>query len=155
MWESGAVTLIGATTENPSFEVNSALLSRCRVYTLKPLTSDDLGVILDRAIASEKGLKDLKVTLKDDARALLIRSCSGDARSVLNVLELAAINAPVMRKKRTVDADAIGEALQKQSLLYDKDGEEHFNIISALHKSLRGSDAQGRAVLARTHVGSG
>jgi len=140
--ENGTVTLIGATTENPSFEVISPLLSRCRVFTLNSLTEEEVGVIVQRAMEDEgRGLGRLKVELPDEALSFLLVMSNGDARVALNALELAAIaTAPDEAGKRHISLVAIEDALQKRSLFYDKSGEEHYNIISALHKSLRGSD---------------
>ena len=144
--ESGLITLIGATTENPSFEVISALLSRCRVITLDLLDDDALGRVLDRAIEDRTaGLGDLALCLADDARNHLIQIASGDARTALNSLEMAATLTlaelpPETGTRRTVTLNHVECALQKKALLYDKGGDEHFNLISAFHKSLRGSD---------------
>lgn len=140
--ESGTVILIGATTENPSFELNSALLSRCRVYTLERLSAENLRVILDRAIADEsRGLGALSLEVDEDALEFLARSSDGDARVALTVLEMAAASAaPARDGRRVVDVDLVAEALQKKPLLYDKTGEEHYNLLSALHKSLRSSN---------------
>jgi putative ATPase len=137
--EKGLLTLIGATTENPSFEVISALLSRMRVYVLQPLTAGEIGVVVDRALADrERGLAGAGTfTLAEDARAFLLQAAQGDARTALNTLDLAArLAGPGGRVERT----HAEEALQKRAFLYDKGGEEHYNAISALHKSLRGSD---------------
>jgi putative ATPase len=141
--ERGNIRLIGATTENPSFEVNSALLSRSRVYTLNPLTEEQIVALLERALADEeRGLGGLKLTAKPEALARIAAYSSGDARSGYNVLEIAATLA--------VEADApaglvitqaqVEDALQRRVLRYDKAGEEHYNLISALHKSVRNSD---------------
>ena len=143
--ESGLITLIGATTENPSFEVIAALLSRCRVVTLNLLDEAALGQVLDRAMADEtQGLGDMNLALADDARAHLIHTASGDARNALNSLEVAAsltIGSPsAPGGPRTITLAHIESALQKKALQYDKGGDEHFNLISAFHKSLRGSD---------------
>ena len=138
--ERGVVTLIGATTENPSFEVNSALLSRMRVYTLNSLTADQIEVLVDRALAdTERGLGARRIELAPDARAFLCESAQGDARMALSTLELAAALAD---DGETLTRARIEAALQKKAMRYDKAGEEHFNIISALHKSLRDSDVQ-------------
>ncbi|HET6361026.1 MAG TPA: replication-associated recombination protein A [Gemmatimonadota bacterium] len=138
--EQGVVTLIGATTENPSFEVNSALLSRMRVYTLNSLTADQIGVLVDRALADEvRGLGARQMELAPDARAFLCESAQGDARMALSTLELAAALA---EDGDTLTRARVEAALQKKAMRYDKAGEEHFNIISALHKSLRDSDVQ-------------
>ena len=139
--EEGVTTLIGATTENPSFEVNAALLSRCRVFTLGALDDGNIGVIVDRALAdSERGLGGKAVDLEPDARAALIRVANGDARVALNGLEAAAALARPLKGRRRITAAHVEEAVQRRNLLYDRAGEEHYNIISALHKSLRDSD---------------
>jgi putative ATPase len=141
--EKGTIVLVGATTENPSFEVNSALLSRCRVYVLRGLGEDDLVTLLRRALADrERGLAGLAPDVADEALALIARLASGDARSALNILELAVqLAPPAAGGRRTVSEAGIREAAQRKTLLYDKSGEEHYNLISALHKSLRDSDA--------------
>ena len=143
--EKGDIVLVGATTENPSFEVNAALLSRCRVYVLQPLAEEDLVGILSRALAEpERGLGATGVEADADALRLITRLAGGDARSALNILELAV----GLEKTRSGGAgrlteSAIREAAQRKALLYDKAGEEHYNLISALHKSLRDSDPDG------------
>ena len=140
--ENGTVTLIGATTENPSFEVIAPLLSRCRVFTLNPLNDDQVRLIIDRALKNQEiGLGKLKVVLDQDAIDFLVSMANGDARVALNALEMAA-SATRLDKggKRKITLPTIEDAIQRRSLLYDKSGEEHFNLISALHKSLRGSD---------------
>ena len=141
--ESGDVVLIGATTENPSFEVNAALLSRARVVVLKPLDETQLAGLLRRALGdAERGLAALQADVDDDALAFLARTADGDARTALNVLELAVSTAvPDDDGRRRVDAEAMRQAFARKALLYDKSGEEHFNLISALHKSIRNSDA--------------
>jgi putative ATPase len=143
--EKGSIRLIGATTENPSFEINSALLSRCRVYVLKPLSEDELVDLLRRALSdNERGLGQMHLEADEDALRKIAAYSSGDARSAYNVLEVAASlattsdNAPATAK--TITEQIIQEAVQKRVLLYDKSGEEHYNIISALHKSVRNSD---------------
>jgi putative ATPase len=137
--EKGTLILIGATTENPSFEVNAALLSRCRVYVLQPLSEDDIVAILERALSDPKrGLGGTGATAGTDALRLIARLSDGDARGALNILELA-----VTLHGGVVTEDAIRDAVQKKALLYDKSGEEHYNLISALHKSLRDSDPDG------------
>ncbi len=143
--ESGLITLIGATTENPSFEVIAPLLSRCRVIPLKPLDKEDLGRIISRALADpQRGLGGQNLALDPDAVAYLSGLADGDARSALNGLELAASlpasETPKVEGARQIGVEALARALQKRTLRYDKSGEEHFNLISALHKSLRGSD---------------
>jgi putative ATPase len=136
--EAGDIVLIGATTENPSFEVNSALLSRSKVYVLKPLGPEQILEILRRALADpERGLGALGIGADDDALGGIARFANGDARVALNMLELAAATA---RESRHIDARLVSEVAQNRSLLYDKTGEEHYNLISALHKSMRNSD---------------
>jgi putative ATPase len=137
--EKGTIILIGATTENPSFEVNGALLSRARVYVLRPLGEADLLAILERALHdAERGLAGLDATVEPEALAMIARLSDGDARTALNVLELA-VTGPGAR----VTEAAVRDAVQKKVLLYDKSGEQHYNLISALHKSLRDSDPDG------------
>ncbi|HEX6289153.1 MAG TPA: replication-associated recombination protein A [Herpetosiphonaceae bacterium] len=143
--EDGTLILIGATTENPSFEVNGALLSRCRVITLEALSDDAIGMIVDRALTdAERGLGALRVDLADAARVLLINLANGDARAALNALEIAALSAaPDEAGRRALHADAIVEAYQRRHVQYDKAGELHYDAISALHKSVRDSDPDG------------
>ena len=142
--EKGNIRLIGATTENPSFEINSALLSRCRVYVLKPLTEDQIVALLRRALADrERGLGEMNVTASDDVLKKIASYTSGDARSAYNVLEVASGLARVSggaESEVEITDDIVRDALQKRILLYDKTGEEHYNLISALHKSVRNSD---------------
>jgi len=138
--ESGLLILIGATTENPSFEVIGALLSRCQVYVLRALEEREIESLLNRALADEEngyGKEDVEV--ETDALIALARACHGDARSALNALQMAMDAHP--ERPMTLTVDLLLEALQKKALLYDKSGEEHFNLISAFHKSLRGSEA--------------
>jgi putative ATPase len=138
--EDGTVTFIGATTENPSFEVNSALLSRARVFVLKALTDDEVGIIVDRALEdSERGLGTLGVVLDPDARRLLISLANGDARAALNALEFAAATAS-SRDGRVIDAPLVREAMQRRGSQYDKAGDMHYDVISAFIKSVRASD---------------
>src|SRR6266550_3362077 len=138
--ENGDVTLLGATTENPSFEVNSALLSRSRVFTLKPLTEDDVRLIVQRALQEERGLGG-SVALTKEAEDGLVAVSNGDARVALNALELAADSAvPGPDGKRPVGLGEVKEALQRRSLLYDRAGDQHYDTISAFIKSVRGSD---------------
>jgi putative ATPase len=140
--ESGDIVLIGATTENPSFEVNAALLSRSRLVVLKALDPEQIESVLRRAIADmDRGLGRLSVRVDDDALGFLAASCDGDARTALGVLELAARTATAEADGRHVDLAAMREAFARKALLYDRAGEEHYNIISALHKSIRNSDA--------------
>ncbi|MEL7562368.1 replication-associated recombination protein A [Dehalogenimonas sp. 4OHTPN] len=140
--EDGTVTLIGATTENPSFEVISPLLSRARTYVLKGLTAEQMRLILDRAIAdAERGIGASNVVLSDEAAAQIINLASGDARIALNILELAARTTPPDASgRRQLTIETIEDAAQAKTLLYDRAGEQHYDITSALHKSLRGSD---------------
>jgi putative ATPase len=142
--ERGDIVFIGATTENPSFEVIAPLLSRARVFTLHPLAPEDIGTVIDRALGDAvRGLGHEAVTLLPEARAHLIAIANGDARAALNVLELAYLTTePSPDGRRTIDLNKVEEAAQRRTLLYDKAGEEHYNLISALHKSMRGSDPQ-------------
>jgi putative ATPase len=138
--EAGTVTLIGATTENPSFEVIPPLLSRTRVLVLEPLRPEEVGVVVDRALAdAERGLGRARLTLASEARAFVVEHAQGDARVALNALELAARLAAA-RRSRTLDLPLLEEAAQQRALRYDKAGEEHYNVISAFIKSLRGGD---------------
>jgi putative ATPase len=140
--EDGTVTLIGATTENPSFEVISPLLSRCRTFTLNPLTEDEIRVITLRALENEaQGLGALNVELDDDALNHLITMSNNDARIALNALEMSALTTPPDADgKRHISLPIIEDTIQHRALLYDKAGEQHYDLISALHKSMRGSD---------------
>jgi putative ATPase len=138
--EAGDIVLIGATTENPSFEVNAALLSRSKVFVLRGLTTDELVGILTRALHDrERGLGNEQVAVAPEALRAIAASANGDARSALNLLELSVSSAP-REGVRQVDVELVRQAAQRRTLLYDKDGEEHYNIISALHKSMRNSD---------------
>lgn len=138
--ETGSVILVGATTENPSFEINSALLSRARVIVLKALDETALSQIVNRALADMQfGLGEKKLTLEPEARDWLIKLASGDARSLLNALEVASLRIKV---NGTISSADVKESFQRQHILYDKSGEEHYNLISALHKSIRHSDVQ-------------
>jgi putative ATPase len=141
--ESGTIVLIGATTENPSFEVNSALLSRSKVHVLEPLSTDDVVGILRRALAdAERGLGGAGVVADDEVLGAVAVYANGDARTSLNLLEQAVATLPGSGDgPRALDATALAGLIERRSLLYDKSGEEHFNIISALHKSIRNSDA--------------
>ena len=141
--ENGTITLIGATTENPSFEVNSALLSRCRVFVLKSLAAENIKNILKRAITDkDRGYGAFDVQIVDKTLDYLAAVANGDARIALNALEFAAkASRKEGQKMVQLNQETIREALQKTHLLYDRAGEEHYNIISALHKSMRGSDA--------------
>jgi putative ATPase len=139
--EAGDIILIGATTENPSFEVNAALLSRSKVFVLKPLDTEAIARIVRRAATdAERGLGQEGPVLTDDAVAAIARFANGDARAALNLLQLAVATAPQPAGHPVIDVPLLERAIQKKALLYDKSGEEHFNIISALHKSMRNSD---------------
>ena len=139
--ERGTIVLIGATTENPSVEVNAALLSRCRGYVLQALGEAELTTILRRAVTDrERGLGAANAEVEDDGLAAIARIANGDARGALNILEVAVALAPESRGTRSITETTIVEAAQRRTLLYDKAGEEHYNLISALHKSLRDSD---------------
>ena len=142
--ERGTITLIGATTENPSFEVNSALLSRCRVFTLHALTDDNIKTIVNRALTdSERGLGQRNLTIADETMNFLATFVNGDARMALTALEFAANVTPDSPEANIITLQTIEDTLQHRSLLYDQTGEEHYNLISALHKSVRGSDPDG------------
>ena len=141
--ESGAIILIGATTENPSFSINNALLSRCRTYTLKQLSDENISSIVDSALTHEvRGIAKLNPVIDDDARGLLVNFANGDARAALGALELAVIGTPEKDGKRVVDLATIKEAIASRTIAFDKGAEEHYNLISALQKSIRGSDPQ-------------
>jgi putative ATPase len=145
--EKGAIRLIGATTENPSFEIISALLSRCRVYVLEPLSEEQITALLKRALEDkERGLGAMELTADEDALEMIAGYSSGDCRNAYNTLEVAAQLAlepdqdPTRPGKKHIDKKLAGEAVQQRVLMYDKSGEEHYNLISALHKSVRNSD---------------
>jgi putative ATPase len=140
--ENGTVTFIGATTENPSFEVIAPLLSRCRVFRLNLLSDEDVRLIAERAIKDvDRGLGKSQITIAEEALRHLVTISNGDARVALNALEMAAFaTLPDSDGSRPIDLSAIEEALQHRALLYDKSGDQHYDLISALHKSLRGSD---------------
>ncbi len=136
--EKGSITLIGATTENPSFEVNSALLSRCKVFTLMGLSSEDIIKLLKRAV--KVGFPDLKISISDQVYSAIAQYSNGDARTALNTLEAAVAEGITSPGNSTISSEVLSECISRRSLLYDRDGEEHYNIISALHKSMRNSD---------------
>lgn len=139
--EKGSIVLIGATTENPSFEINSALLSRCRVFVLKALGADDIIWLLKRALSSPKGFGNQNIEISDDMLEMIAGFANGDARSALSTLEMAVLNGDVdSNGDITVNREVLEQCISKKSLLYDKHGEEHYNLISALHKSMRNSD---------------
>ncbi|MFL0252523.1 replication-associated recombination protein A [Clostridium neuense] len=138
--EKGSIILVGATTENPSFEVNSALLSRCRVFVLKPLTEEDIVVLLKNTLKDKRGFgyKNIKVT--DELLHIISIYSNGDARTALNVLEMAILSTKEIESTLTITKETLEDCMQSKALLYDKNGEEHYNLISALHKSMRNSD---------------
>ena len=139
--EKGSIILVGATTENPSFEINSALLSRCKVFILKALGEEDLTRLLRHAIESPKGFGDLHISIQEEHLRAIARFANGDARTALNTLEMAVCNARMDEQAVLhVDEAVLSECMNRRSLLYDKKGEEHYNLISALHKSMRNSD---------------
>ena len=138
--ERGSITLIGATTENPSFEVNSALLSRCKVFVLKPLEVKDIIKLLQNALRNPNGFGKLTVKISEQEIEAIAKFANGDARTALNTLEMAVLNGNKSDNTIAVTMDSLGQLITQKSVLYDKDGEEHYNIISALHKSMRNSD---------------
>ena len=139
--EKGSIILIGATTENPSFEINSALLSRCKVFVLKALTEEEIFSLLRRALESPQGFGGQQITVSDDVLRLIAVFANGDARTALSTLEMAVLNGDVDARGVTcVTREIVEQCTSKKSLLYDKNGEEHYNLISALHKSMRNSD---------------
>ena len=139
--EKGSIILIGATTENPSFEVNGALLSRCKVFVLQALKTEDLVTLLKRAITDERGFGGQKVNITDEQLEIVAKFANGDARNALATLEMVVLNGDVSKNGDiSVTDETLEQCISKKSLLYDKNGEEHYNIISALHKSMRNSD---------------
>ncbi len=138
--EKGSIILIGATTENPSFEVNGALLSRCRVFVLQPLSADDLTEMLHHALQSPRGFGGQKIEIAEDLLRLIANFANGDARSALSTLEMVVLNGDLKDDTVVVTKEILEQCISKKSLLYDKNGEEHYNLISALHKSMRNSD---------------
>ncbi|MEY8390297.1 replication-associated recombination protein A [Lachnospiraceae bacterium] len=139
--EKGSIILVGATTENPSFELNSALLSRCKVFILKALQEADIKELLVYALKSPKGFGDMKISIKDAHLSAIARFANGDARTALNTLEMAVSNGRMDESAvLCVDGEVLEQCMNRRSLLYDKNGEEHYNLISALHKSMRNSD---------------
>lgn len=138
--EKGSITLIGATTENPSFEINGALLSRCKVFVLKPLSTEDIIELLERALKSKKGFGYIQIDMEPDMLSAIAGFAGGDARTALNTLEMAVLNGELTSEKTIVTKEIIEQCISRKSLLYDKNGEEHYNLISALHKSMRNSD---------------
>ena len=139
--EKGSIVLVGATTENPSFEINSALLSRCKVFILKALEEEDLTALLHHALKSTKGFGNLDISIEEPHLSAIARFANGDARTALNTLEMAVLNGNMNEEGvLCVDEELLAQCMNRRSLLYDKNGEEHYNIISALHKSMRNSD---------------
>lgn len=139
--EKGSIILIGATTENPSFEINSALLSRCKVFVLQALTTEELIVLLHRAMKDNRGFGMQQVHIPEDMIQAIANFANGDARSALSTLEMVVLNGEIDESGAvTVTAETLEQCISKKSLLYDKKGEEHYNLISALHKSMRNSD---------------
>lgn len=139
--EKGSIVLVGATTENPSFEINSALLSRCKVFMLKALEEDEIRQLLEFAIKSQKGFGHTFVYITKEQLSIIARFSNGDARTALNTLEMAILNGNIDSDGGIhVNDEVLSQCMNKRSLLYDKNGEEHYNIISALHKSMRNSD---------------
>lgn len=139
--EKGSIILIGATTENPSFEVNNALLSRCRVFVLKELSEDDIYSLLLRAITDKRGYGEEMIDISDDNLKLIASFANGDARNALSMLDMIIINSDTNKNGViSITKERILDSLSRKSLMYDKNGEEHYNIISALHKSMRNSD---------------
>lgn len=139
--EKGSIILVGATTENPSFEINSALLSRCKVFILKALGEQDLKELLEYALKSPKGLGNMQISIEQSHLSAIARFANGDARTALNTLEMAVFNGRMNEEAvLCVDEEVLAQCMNRRSLLYDKNGEEHYNLISALHKSMRNSD---------------
>ena len=138
--EKGSIILIGATTENPSFEVNGALLSRCKVFVLQALTTADLTALLSRALTDPRGFGGQKINIQPDILEAIANFANGDARTALSTLEMVVLNGDTDGDTVTVTTETLEQCISKKSLLYDKTGEEHYNLISALHKSMRNSD---------------
>ena len=139
--KKGSIVLIGATTENPSFEINNALLSRCRVFVLKELSNEDILILLKRAISDKRGFGQVKINISDEYLKVIANFANGDARSALTTLDMIVTNSDENEDGSiTITKNNIEECITKKTLLYDKNGEEHYNIISALHKSMRNSD---------------
>lgn len=138
--EKGSIILIGATTENPSFELNGALLSRCKVFVLQALTTSDLTSLLSRVLTDPRGFGAQKIQIEPDMLEAIANFANGDARTALSTLEMLVLNSDTDGKTVTVTRETLEQCISKKSLLYDKTGEEHYNLISALHKSMRNSD---------------
>lgn len=138
--EKGNIILIGATTENPSFEVNSALLSRCRVFVLEALSEEDIVLLIKQTLNDDRAFANKKIIIDDELIKTIATFCSGDARSALNILEMAVNSSEEINGEIKISSKTLKEVMQKRTLRYDKSGEEHYNLISALHKSMRNSD---------------
>lgn len=138
--EKGSIILIGATTENPSFEINNALLSRCKVFVLNPLGPEAIVTLLKKAIQDKRGFGDFKINISDEILEMIAVFSNGDARGALGTLEMVVLNGDRVDDEITVSKDIVEQVTSKKSFLYDKKGEEHYNLISALHKSMRNSD---------------
>ena len=138
--EKGSIILIGATTENPSFEINSALLSRCKVFVLNALSSEELVALLHTALEDTRGFGGQSIVIEETLLEMIANFANGDARSALGTLEMAVLNGRREGGTTTVERGLLAQCISKKSLLYDKNGEEHYNLISALHKSMRNSD---------------
>ena len=153
--EKGSIILIGATTENPSFEVNGALLSRCKVFVLKPLTTDNIVTLLKHALASPEGFGNNNVQMSEEQIRAIAEFAGGDARTALNTLEMAVLNGTISAEGITVTDEQVTQCISRKSLLYDKSGEEYYNLISALHKSMRNSDPDAAVYWALRMLDSG
>lgn len=138
--EKGSIILIGATTENPSFEINSALLSRSRVFVLNALTTEDIVKLLKNVLKDQRGFKDIRIIISEEHLNIIAVYSNGDARTALNVLEMAVMSSKAENGVIEISENVLQDCMQKKTLLYDKNGEEHYNLISALHKSMRNSD---------------
>ena len=138
--EKGSILLIGATTENPSFEINAALLSRCRVFVLKELSETEITELLRHALTSPRGYGNQRIRVTEQQLAAIAAFSNGDARTALNTLEMAVLNGEMTAEEIRVTDAVMEQCITRKSLLYDKNGEEHYNLISALHKSMRNSD---------------
>ena len=140
--EKGSIILIGATTENPSFEINSALLSRCKVFVLQALSTESLTALMHHALEDPHGFGNQEIEIDDEMLSMIANFANGDARTALNTLEMVVLNGDRQGVKTIVTKETLEQCISKKSLLYDKNGEEHYNLISALHKSVRNSDVQ-------------
>ena len=140
--EKGSIILIGATTENPSFEINAALLSRCKVFVLQALSAEDLAQLLRHALTDPRGFGGQRVEMTEEMLWMIANFANGDARVALSTLEMVVLNGEILDDRTVVSRETLEQCISKKSLLYDKNGEEHYNLISALHKSMRNSDVQ-------------